>query len=364
LEELRDEFDFTVFSTAFENPDPSRIRWVRTPAVKRPLVALYSSYFLTSTGAHLLDRRRRGPYDVVQAVEGYTNSCDISYVHFCHRAYLRHYASIAAAGGLRGAVRGLDHRLRAAGEGRALSSPRLIVVPSPALREELEREHGVDGRRLRVVPNPVEARKFEMPRDFAREATRSDIGASPGDVLAVFIALGHFERKGLPELLDAMTSTDPKVRLVVVGGRKDLVGAYRSRADRLGLASRVSFVGMQADVRPYLWAADAFVSASSYETFSLVLHQAAAAHLPLIVTPLAGAAGFFRNKVHGLAITREPGDIARALTRIADMAPEERRRLGANARMAVEGLGVESFANAWRSIYREALTNERPTRGD
>jgi glycosyltransferase involved in cell wall biosynthesis len=230
-----------------------------------------------------------------------------------------------------------------------------LIVPSAELSAELQEEYGIEPQRIRVVPNPVEAASFDTPAGFSRAAKRSQLGASPEDTLAVFVALGHFERKGLPELLEAMTSTNPKVRLAVVGGRKDLVGAYRTRADRLGLSSRVSFVGMQQDVRPYLWAADAFVSASSYETFSLALHQAAAAHLPLVVTPLAGAASFFRDGVHGLGITREPDNIADALTKIADMGPAARERLGANARRAVEGLDVARFASTWRAIYHEAL---------
>jgi glycosyltransferase involved in cell wall biosynthesis len=197
-----------------------------------------------------------------------------------------------------------------------------------------------------------------MPADFPRDAIREELGASSDDVLVLFVALGHFERKGLPQLLEAMTSTASKVRLAVVGGTRDLVNAYRSRADRLSLSSRVTFVGMKRDVRPYLWGADAFVFPSSYEVFPLALYQAAAARLPLILTPLPGAVPFFRNEEHGLAISREPEDIARALTKLADMPSGARRRLGANARHAVEGLDTAGFADAWRAVYREALATE------
>jgi glycosyltransferase involved in cell wall biosynthesis len=68
-----------------------------------------------------------------------------------------------------------------------------------------------------------------------------------------FVALGHYERKGLPLLLDALRRCDdPRLKLVVVGGREDLVEAYRKRVDRMGLSQRVVFTEMQPDVRPYL----------------------------------------------------------------------------------------------------------------
>src|SRR4051794_40787317 len=41
LENLSGELDFTVFATEFHNPDPRRIRWVRIPALRRPLPVRY-----------------------------------------------------------------------------------------------------------------------------------------------------------------------------------------------------------------------------------------------------------------------------------------------------------------------------------
>ena len=355
LEELCGEFDFTVFATAFTNPNPARIRWVRVPAIRRPLVARYLSYYAGSTAKFTLDQVRQGSYDLVQTVEGYTRESDIGYIHFCHRAYLRRAPDDAFAGGVRGAVRRLDHTVRAAGERRSLKVPRLLVVPSPGLRDELEEEHRIDPSRIRVVNNPLQLARFARSADFARDRTRARLETSPEETLLVFVALGHFERKGLPELLEALSQADAHVRLAVVGGTEDLVRAYRARADRIGVSSRVSFVGMQDDVRPFLWAADAYASPSAYETFSLGLHQAAAAGLPLVVMPLRGVASFFRDGVHGLAITRDPRDIATALNAIAQMDPERRRAMGTNAQSAVADLDVPKFADAWRAVYREAL---------
>jgi glycosyltransferase involved in cell wall biosynthesis len=182
---------------------------------------------------------------------------------------------------------------------------------------------------------------------------RSALRAGPSDLLVAFVALGHYERKGLPQLLSALTMTPPTVRLVVVGGKADLVRTYRNRARRLGLADRVEFVGDQTDVRPFLWAADAYAAPSAYEVFPLATLQAAAAGLPLVATPLAAVAPFFADGRNGIAIDRDVADIARAVGRLAEGEPAWRRALGAEARRAAAGFDVPHFAECWRDVYRE-----------
>ena len=99
------------------------------------------------------------------------------------------------------------------------------------------------------------------------------------------MALGQFERKGLPLLMQALATAglDP-VKLIVVGGEADLLARYREQAEKLDIGDRVKFVGMQSDVRPFLWCSDVFVFPSLYETFSLVTYEAAAAGLPIVVS--------------------------------------------------------------------------------
>lgn len=352
LEGLRHEIDFTVFAAAFENPDPTRIRWVRIPAVRRPLAALFVSFYFASSVAL---RRFRRSFDLVQAVEGYTAVCDISYVHFCHRSYLRR--SLVPRGvALRDRVRRLDHRLRAAVEGQAVRAPALLVTPAQGLAHELQREYGVDPKKVCVIPNPVDIARFTAPASYSRSDVRARWGVTDDDFLVAFVALGHFERKGLRQLLEGLrASGDPAIRLLVVGGEPDLLTSYRRVAADLGLNERVAFPGMQTDVRPLLWAADAFALPSSYEVFALAPLQAAAASLPLLVTDVAGVAPFFRDGEHGYLVTRDPENIAEALLRLKGQPTSERREMGRRARDAVHAFGVEPFLNAWRAVYRDAV---------
>jgi glycosyltransferase involved in cell wall biosynthesis len=353
VDALCGEIDFTVFASEFDNPDPTRIEWVRVSSVTRPLAARFLSFYATS--AFALARPRNAPVQLVQAVESSTYRQDISYVHFCHRAFLRHHWRQARPAGLRRFSHYLNHHVRSVAERRAVRKARIVVVPSEALARELQTEHAVDMERVRVIPNPVALDRFGRPADFPREETRRALRAGPSDLLVVFVALGHFERKGLPHLLSALTMTTPTVRWVVVGGKGDLVRAYRRRTKRLDLADRVEFVGDQRDVRPFLWSADAFAAPSAYESFSLATFQAAAAGLPLVVTPLTAIAPVFEDGRNGIAVDRDAADIARALGRLAEGEPAWRLELGAEARRAAADFDVPHFAERWRDLYRELL---------
>ena len=49
--------------------------------------------------------------------------------------------------------------------------------------------------------------------------------------MGLFVALGQFERKGLPLLLQALgTAGMERVKLIVVGGEPDLIARYREEA--------------------------------------------------------------------------------------------------------------------------------------
>ena len=352
LEELHHEVDFTVFANEFDNPNPSRIRWIRVPSVRRPMAARYITYYAASAIA----RRVAGPFDVVQAIEGYTDRCDISYVHFCHRHYLRRSGQ-SRARSTRERVRRLDHRLRSFGERAALTRPRVVVVPSAALRDEIVETYGLDSRRIHVIPNPVDPTRWKPPSRLDRQALRSGLGFQDDHVVAVFVALGHFERKGLPLLLEALAAASPRLRLLVVGGTQDMLDAYSRRARDLGLQERVHWVGRQADIRPYLWAADLLAAPSAYETFGLALHQAAASGLPLLVHPLPGITDVFVRHRAAWTVPRQAEAMALALDRIADMSPSDRRTMGDRARAAAVGAGPGSFADQWREIYRHLLAD-------
>jgi len=196
------------------------------------------------------------------------------------------------------------------------------------------------------------------PADFDREAFRAEHGVKPGETVLVFVALGQFELKGLPLVLEAlMALKDSPLRLWVVGGEPDLIRSWQMRAERMGIGDRIHFWGLQQDVRPFLWGADVFVLPSAHETFSLASSQAAAAGLPLIVAPFYGVGEFMRNGETGFVVERSAEDVSRAIRLFLLLSETERARLALNAQRAVEAFDVRNFVARWKAFYSRQLTS-------
>jgi glycosyltransferase involved in cell wall biosynthesis len=217
----------------------------------------------------------------------------------------------------------------------------------------LKRDFRIEPEKVSVIANPIPIKRMERPADFDRDDFRHRLGFAPSDFVLVFSALGQFERKGLPLILHSLAEPSQlQTKLLVVGGEPDLIGEYRQRANALGLGDRVCFAGMQTDVRPFLWSGSAFILASTYESFSLVTYEAAAAELPILAPALNGIRDLLRDGENGFLVTHSKLSITSALERITTLSEEERQVMGNNARRSAASFSEERFADAWRSIYR------------
>ena len=354
---LRGRHQFVLFSVGTELPETDDLRVVKVRAPKRPLALLFVAYHLLAPVSFLTYKMRGGHRpDVVQFVESNLAFGDVAYAHFCHRRYLKQEWRRVRTPGLRSAVRWLDHKLHAALEPHAFRRARWIVVPSRALAAELAEEYPATQSKTRVISNAVETDSFRTPPGTDREDLRRKIGLAADDAVLVFVALGQFDRKGLPLVIEALgnISDDARPQLVVVGGQPDAIRPYKRQAAAIGVGDSVHFVGMQRDTRQFLWAADAFILPSAYEVFPLVALEAAAAALPLIVTRVSGVEEFVRDGVNGLIVDdRSVEGVTRSLQRFLSEGSERWQAWGVAAQDAVADYSPEQFIKKWEHFYSE-----------
>ena len=328
---------------------------IRIPAVRRPALAGLLTYLLGSCLAFGLQQLRGRRFDVIQATDCAFPRADLFYAHFCHRAFL--HEVWPQLGGERSARRlhaWAMHRTRSLLEALLVRQADVVVVPSDGLRRDFDRVYPGTARKTTVIRNTVDLAHFEAPPEFDVSSVRERMGARDGDVVFVFVALGHFERKGLPLVIEALSEGGAPLdaaRLWVVGGEGDLVASYRRRADELGVGDRVVFSGRTDDVRPYLWAADAFVAPSHYEAFSLGLLEAAAAGLPLVVTRISGSDELVEEGVNGIFVERTAEGVKRGLERFVALGLKRREKMRRAARASVEPLRPERFIAEWAALY-------------
>lgn len=361
LRALAHEHEFTVFSVEFENPDPQRIAWVRVPVPLRPLALLFVAFHVVAAMLYIWQRLvKRKSFDLVQSVESNFGFGELIYAHFSHTTYLK--AKHTGERGLRGWLRWLDHTFHAVIEPFRFRRAQRIVVPSRGLQEELRIDLHLPASKIEVIANPIAVQSFVRPSSFDREMFREGLGLKSSDVACVFCALGHFERKGLPLLFDALRSPMlENVKVVVVGGEPDLIKTYRARALQMRVDSQICFVGFQSDARPYLWSADAFVLPSSYETFSLAAYEAAAAGLPVLAPALNGISDLLLDGSTGFVLNPTADSVACCLQRLLRTSPAERTAIGSHAQEVASSYSVERFTDSWRSFYRRWSAHRNST---
>lgn len=160
------------------------------------------------------------------------------------------------------------------------------------------------------------------------------------------------ERKGIDALLHAFAryrkvNTGPEAWHLVISGSGALESAWKTLAAELGIADWVRWPGfLQYDVLPAAYQrAGAFVHPARAEAWGLVVNEAAAAGLPLIVGQRVGAAcELVRAGENGFLI--DPDDLAgfaRVLGKVAGLSDEERVQLGEASRRIVGEFGPERF---------------------
>lgn len=347
---LATEHEFSVYSNRFDNPSPPRVAWIKIPAIRRPLAALFLSYHLVAAWIFLRTLVLGKQYDIIQSVESNFAFSDIIYCHFCHRWFLKNKWTARATSRLRGFLRWADHLLHALVEPVTFRRAKHIIVPSHGLARELIQEYPYTRSKISVIPNPVDLAAFKRPDSFERKEFRKSVGAQRGDSIVVFVALGHFDRKGLPLLLEALAQAQHAWHLVIVGGDKDLIRAYQRDLDRLGLLKKVYFAGHRKDIRPFLWSADLFALPSSYEVFPLVVLQAAAAGCPVLVTKLNGVEEFL-DETNAIVVEHNVEALRQGLRTFEHLSPAEKTRMADRASNAVSAYGVDAFIANWRRFY-------------
>lgn len=171
------------------------------------------------------------------------------------------------------------------------------------------------GARAEVVYCPVELPDLSPYRTpESRRAVRAELD-TPADA-PVIIQVSRMEAwKGHEAHLDALKAAEGAGDWVCwfVGGAQrpseaGYVRALRERAERLGIAGRVRFVGQRADVPRLLAAADIFCQPNTEpEPFGLVFIEALWSRLPVVATDLGGAREIVEG---GCGVLVPRGDVA------------------------------------------------------
>jgi UDP-glucose:(heptosyl)LPS alpha-1,3-glucosyltransferase len=167
----------------------------------------------------------------------------------------------------------------------------------------------------------------------------------------------NFEVKGLDSLLSAIALlksgfNNDHVKVLVVG--KGNIKKYKALAHKLGIGEQLIFSGVRNDMEKIYQAGDILVMLSKFDTFGMVVTEAMAASLPVIISDRVGAKDLVTQGENGFVVNRE--DIKTISSKINLLLNKEKRlEIGKKAHHTALDNTWEKMTLKVLNVYQELL---------
>ena len=214
---------------------------------------------------------------------------------------------------------------------------------------------------IEVIPNGFDLSALSPNAEYSREF-RVQLGLADDVPLIGLIARvdPQKDHRGFFEAAGLLHRKRPDVHFVLagLGTSKDDANMLRWAA-QAGVAEVTHFLGASNDIPKVMSALDLLVSTSIGEAFPNVVGEAMACAVPCVVTDVGDSAYIVGDT--GLVIpSSDPIAAAQAWQKILDMPDQERRALGARARVRVEALfELSSITGRYDQLYLQLASLEK-----
>jgi glycosyltransferase involved in cell wall biosynthesis len=246
------------------------------------------------------------------------------------------------------------------------------VVASTTVMARWFQCQGVEARRIQVIPNGVDLKRFRPVADVSEKLQlRGRLGLD-GAAPMVLFAGGIVPRKGIDLLLRAWPSVlarMPGARLLLVGGfdrptfmtKERIQELARFQEEMRALAAReecqgsVTFAGESPVVEEWMRAADVFVFPTEQEGMGNVVLEAMASAVPCVITDFHGLPEreFGKAGSEFILVPRTEEGLANGLVEALSAAGMSRTMGRLGYEWVSREMGFDLTINRYARLYRE-----------
>lgn len=219
------------------------------------------------------------------------------------------------------------------------------VVPvalSSEVKKSIGEVYGLQESIIPVVYNGIDLSKCIRKNDYEANG------------VFTIVHVGRFMKvknhKTLIRAFARFAEKKESIRLQLLG-EGELLDEMKDYAEKLKVADKVEFLGLQSNVYPYLNKADVFCLPSEYEGVPMTLIEAMGTGLPIVASNVGGIPDMLVNGENALLV--EPDDVAveTAIEKFYNDI-EFRIRLGNAAVLRSEEFSAKAMASSYIKIYR------------
>lgn len=207
-----------------------------------------------------------------------------------------------------------------------------------------------------IIPNGIPTEEY-APNPAKRVQFRQAHSVEPDAVVIVHV--GRFvELKNHALLLQAFAQLRSESPLYLwLVGDGELRPAMEQRARELGIAERVRFWGVRADVADILNAADLFTLPSQYEGNPMSVMEAMAAGLPVVATAVGGVPELVEDQRTGILVPPEDcSSLTQALQLLLNDETRRRQMGQAALQRARNCFDIRQTVRAYENLYEQLLS--------
>jgi glycosyltransferase involved in cell wall biosynthesis len=236
----------------------------------------------------------------------------------------------------------------------------VIAVSESTRRYLLDREDLPDDL-VTMIPNGIDVEEFHPPGKSDMQDSRRAWGIPP-DAFVIGGVGRLVPQKNFHLFLEVaaqVAASRPEV-LFVIAGTGPLEADLKAKADRLGLADKVRFLGHVDDRVGLYHALDFLMMTSDFEGTPMVLLEAMSSALPIIASAVDGIAEVCTHGHDALLISPGRGDeFAKALGKLL-LDARLAEQLGRNARQSVlETYDIRRLTRHVEQVYETVLAYDR-----
>jgi len=239
---------------------------------------------------------------------------------------------------------------------------RRFLGVSNLTREKYCRQYKMNSIGFDVLNPGVDVGRFSrFSRTECRGNIRKRFNIDDSDIVVLFVGM-NFEIKGLDRLLAAIALTKRKytatgLKLLVIG--KGNYRKYTRLAQELGIRDDIVFAGTwRQDIEQVYLASDIYAMLSEFDTFGMVVLEAMAASLPVIISGKVGARDIVANGVNGYIV--EGNNVEAISSKLACLFNQDHRtQMGSKARETALEHTWELVAEKVIETYEELIKDSR-----
>lgn len=231
--------------------------------------------------------------------------------------------------------------------GKVMGQADVVTTPTPLAAKAMHQHAFL--RKVLPLSNGIDSSAYEL---------------QPGEVIephanpTVLFAGRLAEEKHVDVLIDAVAKTprELNVHLEVVGGG-EVRPALEAQVAKLGLGSRVKFLGLASDedLRNAYIKADIFCMPGTAELQSLVTLEAMSASTPVLLANAMALPHLVRDGENGYLFTpNDSTELASKITKLLELPEDQLKAMGKVSREMVEPHSINGTLQTFEDLYRGA----------